>query len=345
MWYFAVLVLAAGAFFWWFRRKKSSAGAGGQNTAGQKVLSDLERGVPEKFLAAVRKSDMETVGLVVDNLDKYEPAVRSRVILQLEQEGVVESYIDWLRGKDIEQKKVAARRLAYIGSPRAVMPLVEAVADKNEEVRLTAAGALKRIKDPAGIEPLIRALKEPMKWLPARIAEVLVELGPLALPALLAGLDDPDPEFKCYIIEILGETGNPESLSKLAGVLRDQNPVIRAKTAAAMGNIGSSGAVQALLGALLDTDKNVRNQAVLALRRIGSPAAVAGLAGVTTDPDKFVRTNAVEALGKLGDTGRAVLRQIAGDPGHPEKDRAIAILQKQGSKNEAKVNILYHRKV
>lgn len=341
MLYLALLILAAGAVFWWVRHKNGLAETAGWAGAGQKVLSELERGVPEKFLAAVRKSDTETVGLVVDNLDKYEPDIRNQIIRLLEQEGVVEGYINWLRGKDIEQKKVAARRLAQIGSSQTVMPLVEAIADKNEEIRLMAAGALKRIKDPAGIEPLIRALKEPMKWLPARIAEVLVALGPPAVPALLAGLQDPDPEFKGYIIEILGEIGDKGSLNILAGVLRDEYPAVRAKAAAAISNIGGSEAVQALLAALTDTDLKVRNQAVLALRRLGDPAAATGLAGAAGDPDKFVRANALEALGKLGDAGYTVLQQIAGNPGHPEKDRAAAILEKQGVKSEAKVNIIF----
>lgn len=326
--YLAVLILAAfilmaGAGLRWGRRNK------------------LERGIPEKFLAAIRKSDTETVGMVVDRLENYEPDIRSRVLQLLEQEGVVDSYINSLGGNDIEQKKVAARRLAIIGSPRAVMPLTEAIADKNEEVRLLAAGALKRIKDPVGIEPLIRALREPMKWLPARIAEVLVELGRTAVPALLAALDDPDPEFKGYIIEILGEIGDKSSVTKLAEVLRGHNPAVRAKAAAALAAVGGSEAVQALLAVLTDNDKTVRSQAVLGLRRMGDLAAVPGLADAAGDPDRFVRANALDALGKFGETGLAALQQIAGDSGHPEKDRAAAILEKLGVKNKAKVSILY----
>lgn len=302
--------------FWWACRK-------------------TEHGVTEKLLKAVRKSDKETIGTVVDNLDKYEPAVRDGVVQLLEQEGIVVSYINCLRGNDIELKKVAARRLAFIGSPQAVMPLLEAVADKNEEVRLLAAGALKRIKDPAGIEPLIRALKEPMKWLPARIAEVLVELNRTAVPALLTALDDPDPEFKGYIIEIIGEIGDKGCIVKLSEVLRGDSPAIKAKAAAALGSIGGSEAVQALQAALADVEPKVRSQAVLALRQIGDPVAVAGLTGAAGDSDRFVRINALEALGKFGAAGLKVLQEIGSAPGHPENDRAKAILEKLGVKNEA----------
>lgn len=341
MLYIAISVLLAGAVIWWFRHNKNLTGSAGHKGAGGKVISELKRGVPEKFLAAIRKSDMDTVGLVVDNLDKYEPEIRGEVVQLLEQEGIVERYIMWLRGKDIEEKKIAAGKLAHISSPQAVMALVEAIADKNEEIRLVAAGALRRIKEPSGIAPLIRALKEPMKWLPARIAEVLVELGPLAVPALLAGLEDPDGEFKGYIIEILGEIGDPGSLSKLAGVLGDNNPALRARAVAAIGNIGGSAAVQALLAALQDNDKKVRIQAVLAMRRTGDLTVVPGLAGAAGDPDKSVRMNALEALSKFGEAGFAALQQIAGEPGHPEKERAADVLKKLGVKIEAKVNILY----
>ncbi len=338
--YIAAVILLAGVAVWWYRHKRDLAATADRDSTGEKVLADLERGVPEQFLAAIRKSDMATVDLVIDSLDGYGAEVRGRVVQLLEQEGLVDGYIMALRGKDVEQKKAAVRKLAMLGSTQAVMPLVEAIADKNEEVRLLAAGALKRIKDPAGIGPLIKALKEPMKWLPARIAEVLVALGPLAVPALLAALHDPDPEYKSYIIEILGEIGDRGCLSRLVEVMQDENAAVRVKAVAAMGNFGGD-VVEPLLAALMDSDKKVRSQTVLALRRIADPAAAAGLAGATGDPDKFVRTNAVEALGRLGDAGMAALQQIAGNHTHPEKDRAAAVLKQQGVKKQAKVNILY----
>ena len=325
----AGLALAIGGVVWWIvAYGKDIIVPDRPEATGDRILTDLERGVPEGFLEAVRKSDMATVGLVVDNLERYEAGIRDRVLLLLEQEGVVDSYISQLKGKDIEQKKIAAQKLALIGSPQAVRPLVEAIADKNEEVRLVAAAALKRIKDPAGIEPLIRTLKEPMKWLPARIAEVLVELGPLAVPTLVAGLGDPDPEYRGYIIEILGEIGDAGCLDPLTGQLQAADAVVRAKAVTAIGSIGGWEAVQALLAALADADPKVRLQAVLALRRSGDQSAAAGLARAAGDRDKLVRSNAVDALGRLGEPGLVALQQIAVDPAHPEKARAAGLLEK-----------------
>ena len=59
-------------------------------------------------------------------------------------------------------------------------PLVEVMRNTREEdrdVRMAASRALGRIRDPRALEPLLEALAAPESWLPARVAEVVLEFG------------------------------------------------------------------------------------------------------------------------------------------------------------------------
>lgn len=184
-------------------------------------------------------------------------------------------------------------------------------------------------------------------------AELLRDMGPkaaLAAPALVAALDDTDPNVRMVAAEALGVIGTaaPESypgliahldrgvpviraLAKLGpegkkaegefiARLGDADPAIRWNAARALGKIqaGPSG-IEALVRSFSDKEPEVREHAAEALGDIGPPAgsAVVPLTGLLTDENFKVRRDAARSLGKIGVGAKSAadaLRKLATDP-------------------------------
>jgi len=206
-------------------------------------------------------------------------------------------------------------------------PLFMAMADKSEEVRLAAAEALKIMGDASIAESLVQSLKEPNRWLPARTAEVLVALGQKAVPALQTALEDDDPVFRGYIIEILGEIGDPSSVSALNRALGDKAVNIRLEAARALGKIGNKDSIPSLVEALGEPEVKVVVQAVRSLGKIGGPEVTGYLGGMLNHHDGVVRYTTLDALRCMGSEGLKVIRETALIKGHPSAEKAKEIIK------------------
>lgn len=216
-------------------------------------------------------------------------------------EGLVEHYRKYLRDPDPKIRAIAVERLGSTGGEGVPGLLFRAMADKNEEVRLAATAALKELADPSIAGLLVNALKEPNKWLPARVAEVLISLGSLAVPALRSALEDSDPVFRAYVIEILGEVGDRSSVDTLHLALGDSVANIRRQAAAALGKTGYPGSVGFLVEALNDPEIKVKVQAIRSLGIIGGPEAVRHLTEMAEHSNLAVRCAALDALSHAGE--------------------------------------------
>lgn len=129
--------------------------------------------------------------------------------------------------------------------------------------------------------------------------------GPEAVPALLAGLRDPDSCVRAGAAEDLGQLGPAgcAALVPLHTALRDEDAHVRIHAAAALLRLGDdAGApLSALVTALEHPDETARAAAAGALAELGwrSIPALPALAVALRDPNLAVRCAAAFALGQI----------------------------------------------
>lgn len=186
-----------------------------------------------------------------------------------------------------------------------------------------------------------------------------INLGKPAVHALIETMHDETYEFKHYVVQVLGDIGDPEALDVLLNAIQDPNREIRALTS--FDKMGKP-AVQPLLDIVANhPDREVRRSALSALghipdERIIAPAlrwlsddwlkasaalvlrhyqndeVTESLINLLNDRKPSVRYSAAIALGEIRDE-RAVepLLAILNDPSEDVRLHAINALGKIGS--------------
>lgn len=291
----------------------------------------------------IQEGAYEQVNQVVDEIESYPPEQQEQIRRALRESGLMEKYKNDLKNVDYKVRAVTAERLGKLGGAGVPEQLFQAMADNNEEVRLAATAALKKVVDPTIAGLLVGALKEPNKWLPARVAEVLISLGQAAVPALHAALDETDPLSMGYVIEILGEIGDKSSADLLHRALRNSSGNIRLQAAGALGKIGHRASVPLLVKALRDPEIKVKVQAVRSLGIIGGAEAAHHLAEMLTDGNPVVRYSALDALRHLGGEGIQYIEAVASTEGHPAAEEAKKVIKEEKNVAGTRVNIMYKR--
>lgn len=305
---------------------------GEQETPGLNLIRELtalEGPLTTQLKTKLTEADTDALGAVLINTPKYPQLVQSELVQTLIALDAVPRFIQKLQDANYKIRVQAAEALGKLGSPRAIQPLLMALQDRNDEVRLEVARSLGMLKGEQAVRPLIEALKEPDKFVPARVAQVLISLGPLTVPALVdeilsSGIDKQTCSFIC---EILGEIKDPRSVEALVFLLQDKYPEVRSKAAEALGSIRNSEAVAGLTGALLDPVWTVQVQAAKALGAIADQAAIPALAEALEDSQYGVRISAAEALAKVGGEGLAILNRVAQIKDHPVAERAAILVK------------------
>ncbi len=153
-----------------------------------------------------------------------------------------------------------------------------------------------------------------------RSQEVIKELAgfysPLAIQVLVEKLEQSRNDvLKENIIETLGTVRARGTLDSWLKFNDDPNPQIRLAVVNVLGQLGDARAVEPLLQRLADPNEDVRGAAAGLLGRLGDARAVEPLLQRLADPNGYVRRAAAQALGRLGDA-RAVepLLQRLADP-------------------------------
>jgi HEAT repeat protein len=185
--------------------------------------------------------------------------------------GIVDRAIDRFRNSRRWPERVfAARFLGEIGSARSVEPLIEVMRNTREEdrdVRMAASRALGRIRDPRALPALVEALGMQESWLPARVAEVILQFGEMSFDTLAKELaSSRDANTRAWAAEILGQLGSPKAINALLHSLGDINDQVRARAAGALGKLRDRQSVPQLIHLMLsDPVPFVRIQAVRSL--------------------------------------------------------------------------------
>ncbi|MBD3180770.1 hypothetical protein GF312_00660 [Candidatus Poribacteria bacterium] len=185
-------------------------------------------------------------------------------------------------------------------------------------------------------EPSIKPLMEVMKgnnWRLRQSAQrTLIQLGPLAVPALIEALDDPDVYTRSMSIDALSKIGDKRAIEPLKEKLNDPNKMLQIEAAAALDKMGESvptniivdgmddpnlevrraatkatweivdkPPINVVLKAMKDEDAQVRNYAVLSASKTGSAEVIKPLVKVLkTDQDDQVKNSSAKALEKFG---------------------------------------------
>ncbi|MEW5910163.1 MAG: HEAT repeat domain-containing protein, partial [Thermodesulfobacteriota bacterium] len=289
--------------------------------------SSVNRNLLETLMRMGNKTKIETY---LDGAASVHGVDLSRLGAYYDATGVTQRYLDiLLHSTSWKKRAFAAEKLGRIGSGGSVpilLSVVRNVKDEDEDVRGAALRALGRIRDDSAIPFLIQALGSPETWLPPRIGEILVNIGPAAISPLIKELKNIDSEnSRTWAAEILGWLEAKTAVLPLVESLSDISPEVRAKAAGSLGKLKDDRALGRLLELLVSEPVPfVRVRVAQALGSIGNPSVVDHLINILKDPEWWVRVRTVEALEYLGDKAVSALL-IALEDDDPEVQRRASM--------------------
>ncbi|OQW36970.1 MAG: hypothetical protein A4E19_14645 [Nitrospira sp. SG-bin1] len=206
-----------------------------------------------------------------------------------------------LRDQDWAVRGEAAGLLGTFKDPRAVMPLVALLRDRDRSVREAAIDALRSIGAPA-VEAIGICLAEPDLSVQESASAILAAIADeRALTPLIKALRSSDWIVRMHAAKALGRVRHADAIEPLIPLLQDKVKAVREEAVAALAAIGDA-AIPSLLKALQHEDWLVRLHAVESLGKAKSKRAAEPLLSVLfNDRDSAVREDAVRALGEIGD--------------------------------------------
>ena len=165
--------------------------------------------------------------------------------------------------------------------------------------RLAAAMVLGWLGKDA-IEPLVALVGEPA--VDAAIADSIVDIGPAAVPALIARLEASAPSTRVAAAGLLGRLGDRRALAPLVRALQDVDAEVIAAAAGALGSLGASASLDALFALFSHPSGAVRRAAVAAVNSIGASGTSTRAAAAMTGDDPRARECGVRVAGYFGFT-------------------------------------------
>ena len=235
----------------------------------------------------------------IDRLNRRERKDRWAAAKRIVEMGptAVPTLITVLSGEHLAARRMAAWILGELKDDRAIMPLKEALAYRDNRVRWNAASALVKLK-PRSVRALIAALEGHDLWARRAAAWALAEIRdptagePLARAVLgqddnlrwkaatgLAAMGDPvigdvrlalasaDPAIRQCGAWILGQMGTVKALEELQTLIRDTNAEVKVTIAQALGHMNQPQVVPLLEQLQKDEDAKVARAATVSLRR------------------------------------------------------------------------------
>jgi HEAT repeat protein len=244
-----------------------------------------------------RVGDSSAVPALAPLLKAADPGLRSRVAQALKMLG-------WQPDEpELEADFLVAlgdlSRAAILGKA-AVGALAKVLEDSAYQRRVVAVNRLAEIGDPTAIPPLIMALRDHESVVRSAAANALGRLGAtVAGPRLVSLLRDVDPNVRAASAEALGLLREERAHANLVRLLQDKHWEARAAALEALGRLGNPEALVPICEVLQDRDREVREQAALALGHLRDPGAAAPLVLAMLDPERVVRHAASRVLQQL----------------------------------------------
>lgn len=206
------------------------------------------------------------------------------------------------------------RILASAGGRIGVPELEMALRDPHPTVRLAAARGLGRTGHAGHLRPLLDAAQRG-RTSRLQIAQVLIELGGPALPALRALImelpdDDEHGVVRATALEVLALTGDVAAAPYIRYALEAEALEVRVAAFRAARLLNLNLSPDELRWGLKDADPGVRAVAAQTTGALREPALVAELQALLADAAWWVRANAARALFDLGAEGAAALVEV-----------------------------------
>jgi len=201
-----------------------------------------------------------------ENVDLTRYAAES--LGQLADPEGIKALIFCLDSPSIDVRRAATDALVKIG-PESVPALTTALTHGNYVVRRWVAEALGRLKDKRAVLPLIESLADDNIRVSRYAALALGEIGDArALDALKKLIKDEDPDVRYSITQAVAGIGGPAAVDALVSALGDDDWVVRVTAARGLGLVADPAVVPPLCEALRDPEWSVRLHAVEALGKL-----------------------------------------------------------------------------
>lgn len=301
------------------------------SAAASEWLASEPEQMPERLRHMRRFPDQRLFArLCLQLLPRSGPGEHRRLIGWLEARGYIGRWIRDLGHRSPWRRARAAEQLGIARVPRAVEPLIGALADPVSDVRMRAARSLGALGGRRARQALVQALAEDNRWSVIRIADVLREMGDVVVAELIAAYPEFNRPARLAVLELLAGLGDASITPFLVAQLDDLDRDVRARAAAALGRIGDGRCLSALRTALHDGEWPVRAMACKALGELGTTSAIPELCPALRDREWWVRANAANALLRLGEPGRDALCEMLDDQDAFARDQALSSLQSCG---------------
>lgn len=230
-----------------------------------------------------------------------------------------------LAGTNKAKQAVAIEELGHLRVEAALPQFVEALASSDLAVVMAGVQALHNFHPKLVLPLVLPTLDNPTMWPPARVREVVVGYGTVAVPSICTAFEKAAPEAKPHLLEMLGELATGAELNLIRAALQGEQRLAAAR--AVMDCAGRVEAAQQLfeepLKALLqDPLPQVRAQALEALYRLEVPGTGELLAKALLDEDRLVRTRAADLYNEKQEIPREIW-QVIGKKQLGEQDRQL----------------------
>lgn len=218
-------------------------------------------------------------------------------------EALFDAVASSLAGADVESRRAGARALGSLTGPRAAELAAVALADLDWRVRRDALEASLAFEEPARTALADRCLDAARQGenvgLRNAAIEVLSRLGELGVRTLRRGLGEPSDGRQKFLLEALGECGDPRVVPDVAAQLEDADANVVAAAIDALGRLGGQEASLALRRKLPATEAFQRAAALEALARAGTRVPLHEL--MPHLEDRFAFRAALPLLGRCAE--------------------------------------------
>jgi HEAT repeat protein len=221
----------------------------------------------------------------------------------------------------------AAEILAGLKEPLAVPGLQQGLSATKPDAIVASLRGLAEFDDPAILKSLIDFMLSRTEWnYLAAAMRYLLPHGPRIAPQLRERFSGLPREKQAWIVKILAELGDGDSLPVFAEILNKQPLELGLFGVAGLGRIGTPAAVEVLQKTLASPEWFLRKRVVNALGNARCPEAIGPLIRALTDESVQVRMSAIESLSRVAPLDlEAVIAQLSG-AGHELKIGLIRVL-------------------
>ncbi|MBN1642454.1 MAG: HEAT repeat domain-containing protein [Anaerolineae bacterium] len=287
------------------------------------ALHDPRAAVRERAASELgRLRNPMTIENLVGALGDKERSVRKAAadaLVRWRDPAAVEPLVRSLGEGDETTRLAVVDVLGEMGGEQAIEALIGAMTrDTSPQVRLAAAQALAaachtsagptgtRAQAWVGSQRMTEALADALaQGEPARVrfvcAEALALAGEVAVPPLIAALQDPDPSVRARAAQSLGQLRDQRATPALIASLADTSEGVRQAAAGALGQLGDALAFDPLVLVLQDPSPQVRQRAGEALLALAPTEPLAQQLHSLIHSGAEGRAQAATALGELQD--------------------------------------------